>query len=123
MKTISLTEAYKMFNNIKLPSAYNSVSQNRLREDEELLNVKLDILLKIKTAEKTAGINEVKDLLEVNKLNVDYWNTANSNLYYKENIAKTDREYIKRQFVIAKSEKEYLNNLLQLNLDNIRIEL
>ena len=123
MKTITLAEAYKEVENIKLPSVYNSIAQDKLSEDEVSLDNKVDIILKIKAAEKASGISEIKDLLLVNSFIVNYYNTTNSNLYYKEHISKADREYVKSQFEIAKSETQYLQAKLQEQLGKVKIEI
>lgn len=123
MNTISISEAYIQLSNIKLPSAYNSISHERLNEDENKIDAKIDLILKIKAAEKTSGITEIRDLIEANNILLDYYNTANSNIYYKENISKSDREYVKSQFSVAKSEEQYLNAMLDKKLNSIRIEI
>ena len=123
MNTISISEAYNQLSNIRLPSAYNSISHERLNEDEDKIDAKIDLILKIKAAEKTSGITEIRDLIEANNILLDYYNTANSNIYYKENISKSDREYVKSQFSIAKSEEEYLNAQLKKQLNKVRIEI
>ena len=123
MKTITLKQAYISIDCIKLPSVYHSISRDTLREDEDLLDTKVDLILKCKSAEKFSGILELRDLIEINQLEQDYFNTANSNLYYKENISKQDREYVKRQFAILRTEKELLEARLVKQLDKIRIEV
>lgn len=123
MKTITLKQAYISIECIKLPSVYHSISKDKLREDEDLLDTKVELILKVKSAEKFSGILELRDLIEVNKIEQDYFNTANSNLYYKENINKQDREYVKKQFQILKSERELLDSRLNKQLDRIRIEI
>jgi len=123
MNTISLREAYTKANDIKLPSAYNSIAHDQLSEDEDKLDYKVDLILKITAAEKSAGITEIRDALRVNNYLLSFYNTANSNLYYKENIGKSDREYVKSQFSIAKSEEQYLTTMLEKKLNNIRIEV
>ena len=123
MNTISISEAYNQLSKIRLPSAYNAISHERLNEDEDKIDAKIDLILKIKAAEKTSGITEIRDLIEVNNVLLDYYNTANSNIYYKENISKSDREYVKSQFSVAKSEEQYLNAMLEKKLNSIRIEI
>jgi hypothetical protein len=123
MKTISLAEAYKVIKKYNLPSAYNSVAFDKLREDEAKLDEKVSLTLKIIAVEKATRIAELKEALVVNQVIIDYYNTSNSNLYYKENITKSDREYIKRQFLVATSERDYLTNILNDVIKETRIEI
>jgi hypothetical protein len=123
MKSISLAEAYKIIKKYNLPSAYNSIAFDKLREDETKLDEKVVLTLKTIAIEKATRIAELKEALVVNQIILDYYNTSNSNLYYKENITKSDREYIKTQFAVATSERDYLTNILNNIIKDARVEI
>lgn len=109
MARVTLSEAYEILakkeKNLRKKSAYKSVIDTRIKEDEEYVEKIKKLYEDIKNAERISGIDLILERIRILEYTKNFYDTSKGNIY---EVSKYDREYIKSKHSIIKEDIEFL---------------